>query len=565
MAKKRPIYIPFAGPALLEAPLLNKGSAFTQRERQQFNLEGLLPYNIETIEEQEARVYQQLRSFESSIDKHIYLRNIQDTNETAYFRLVTDHLTEIMPLIYTPTVGLACQQFSKIYRRKRGLFISYPDRDRIEDMLQNATKQNVKVIVVTDGERILGLGDQGIGGMGIPIGKLALYTACGGISPAYTLPVTLDVGTNNQALLDDPMYMGWRHPRITGDEYYQFVDAFMQAVKVRWPNVLLQFEDFAQDHATPLLNRYRDQLCCFNDDIQGTAAVAVGTLMAACKAKGELLKDQRIVFAGAGSAGCGIADQIVKQMKAEGASDAEARGRIFLISRDGLLQLGMPGLFDFQIPFCTSDEVVSSWVLTNNRGDGPINLLDTVINARPSVLIGVSGQAGLFTKAVVEAMQANCERPLILPLSNPTSQVEAQPVDILRWTSGKAMVATGSPFPPVDMGDQTLEIAQCNNSYIFPGIGLGVITAKAARITDNMMMMASKALAESSPIVRSGSGALLPPLDSIREVSKVIAKTVILQAIADGVALPIPYELIDEKIEKNFWQPEYREYRRTSF
>jgi len=565
MVKKRPIYIPFAGPALLEAPLLNKGSAFTQRERQQFNLEGLLPYNIETIEEQEARVYQQLCSFESPIDKHIYLRNIQDTNETAYFRLVTDHLAEIMPLIYTPTVGLACQQFSKIYRRKRGLFISYPDRDRIEDMLQNATKQNVKVIVVTDGERILGLGDQGIGGMGIPIGKLALYTACGGISPAYTLPVTLDVGTNNEALLDDPMYMGWRHPRITGDDYYRFVDEFIQAVKVRWPNVLLQFEDFAQDHATPLLNRYRDQLCCFNDDIQGTAAVAVGTLMAACKAKGEQLKDQRIVFAGAGSAGCGIADQIIKQMKAEGASDSNARSKIFLISRDGLLQRGLPGLFDFQIPFCTPDEVVNNWVLTHSRDDGPINLLDAVTNTHPTVLIGVSGQAGLFTKVVIEAMQRHCERPLILPLSNPTSQVEAQPVDILRWTSGKAMVATGSPFPPVDMGGQVVEIAQCNNSYIFPGIGLGVITAKATRITDNMMMAASKTLADASPVAQTGSGALLPPLGDIREVSKVIARTVILQAITDGVALPIPHELIEEKIEKNFWQPEYREYRRTSF
>jgi malate dehydrogenase (oxaloacetate-decarboxylating) len=287
--------------------------------------------------------------------------------------------------------------------------------------------------------------------------------------------------------------------------------------------------------------------------------------MAACKAKGELLKDQRIVFAGAGSAGCGIADQIVKQMKAEGASDTEARSRIFLISRDGLLQRDMSGLFDFQIPFCTPEDVVSNWTLTHSRGDGPINLLDAVSNTRPTVLIGVSGQAGLFTKAVVEAMQVNCERPLILPLSNPTSQAEAQPVDILRWTSGKAMVATGSPFPPVDMGDQTFEIAQCNNSYIFPGIGLGVITAKAARITDNMMMMASKALADASPIAQTGVGALLPPLDSIRDVSKVIAKTVILQAIADGVALPIPYELIDENIEKNFWQPEYREYRRTSF
>lgn len=565
MAKKRPIYIPFAGPALLEAPLLNKGSAFTQRERQQFNLEGLLPYNIETIEEQEARVYQQLCSFESAIDKHIYLRNIQDTNETAYFRLVTDHLAEIMPLIYTPTVGLACQQFSKIYRRKRGLFISYPDRDRIEDMLQNATKQNVKVIVVTDGERILGLGDQGIGGMGIPIGKLALYTACGGISPAYTLPVTLDVGTNNAALLDDPMYMGWRHPRITGDDYYQFVDEFIQAVKMRWPNVLLQFEDFAQDHATPLLNRYRDQLCCFNDDIQGTAAVAVGTLMAACLAKGEQLKDQRIVFAGAGSAGCGIADHIVKQMVAEGAGEAEARSRIFLLSKEGLLQTSSTDLFDFQRPFCTPDAVVESWSFHSGSYEAHVGLLDVVANAKPTVLIGVSGQAGLFTKAIIETMQAHCKYPLILPLSNPTSQAEAQPVDILRWTGGRAMVATGSPFPPVDMGDKLYEIAQCNNSYIFPGIGLGVITAKATRITDNMMMAASRALAESSPVVAKGSGALLPQLEDIRSVSKLIARAVIIQAIDDGVALPIPAELIDEKISKNFWEPEYREYRRTSF
>lgn len=565
MTKKRPIYIPFAGPALLEAPLLNKGSAFTQRERQQFNLEGLLPYKIETIEEQKARVYHQLCSFQTPIDKHIFLRNIQDTNETAYFRLVTDHLSEVMPLIYTPTVGLACQQFSKIYRRKRGLFISYPDRDRIDDMLQNATKQNVKVIVVTDGERILGLGDQGIGGMGIPIGKLALYTACGGISPAYTLPITLDVGTNNSALLDDPMYMGWRHPRITGDDYYEFVDQFIQAVKLRWPNVLLQFEDFAQDHATPLLHRYRDQLCCFNDDIQGTAAVTVGTLMAACLAKGEKLSQQRIVFAGAGSAGCGIADHIVKQMMAEGISYEDAHNRIFLISRDGLLQTDSTGLFDFQLPFCTPSELVDTWTLTHSKSEDVVNLLDVVSNTKPTVLIGVSGQAGLFTKAVIESMQLHCERPIVLPLSNPNSQAEGQPVDILRWTAGKAMIATGSPFAAVDMGDKHFEIAQCNNSYIFPGIGLGVITAKAARITDNMMMAASQALAASSPIVQTGDGALLPSLEAIRDVSKVIAKAVILQAITDGVALPIPVELIDSKIESNFWQPEYREYRRTSF
>ncbi len=563
--KKRPIYIPFAGPALLEAPLLNKGSAFTEQERQQFNLEGLLPYSIETIEEQKARAYQQLISFQTDIDKHIYLRNIQDTNETLYFRLVTDHLQEIMPLIYTPTVGLACQQFSKIYRRKRGLFITYPDRDRIDDMLQNATKQNVKVIVVTDGERILGLGDQGIGGMGIPIGKLALYTACGGISPAYTLPVTLDVGCNNQALIDDPMYMGWRHPRITGDEYYAFVDEFIQAIKIRWPDALLQFEDFSQAHATPLLNRYRDELCCFNDDIQGTASVAVGTLLAACLAKGEKLAEQRVVFAGAGSAGCGIAEQVVRQMCAEGLTEAEARSRIFLLSKSGLLRTSSSDLYEFQRPFAIDDDVVAQWSLTHNKTDGTINLLDVVVNTRPTILIGVSGQPGLFTKTVVEAMQAHCEQPIILPLSNPTSQVEALPADILRWTSGKAIVATGSPFAPVDIGNRRYEIAQCNNSYIFPGVGLGVLAAKATRITDGMMMAASWALADASPMVQLGEGALLPSLKNIRDVSKIIARAVFKQAIADGVAVPVPEDLIDAKIESNFWTPEYRGYRRTSF
>lgn len=565
MIKKRPIHIPFAGPALLEAPLLNKGSAFSERERQQFNLEGLLPYKIESIEEQKVRAYQQFCAFQTDIDKHIYLRNIQDTNETLYFRLVNDHLEEIMPLIYTPTVGLACQQFSRIYRRKRGLFIAYPDRDRIDDMLQNATKQNVKVIVVTDGERILGLGDQGIGGMGIPIGKLSLYTACGGISPAYTLPVTLDVGTNNEALLNDSMYMGWRQPRITGDEYYEFVDLFIQAIKMRWPKAILQFEDFAQDHATPLLNRYRNELCCFNDDIQGTAAVTLGTLLAACAAKGEKLRDQVVMFAGAGSAGTGIAEHIIRQMIDEGLTDAEAHSRIFLLSKDGLLHTTSKGLFDFQKPFCIDDDLIAQWKLTHSKHKDIINFLDVVVNAKPTILIGVSGQPGLFTKKIIESVQAYCERPIVLALSNPTSQAEAQPVDLLRWTSGKALIATGSPFAAVDMGSRHFEIAQCNNSYIFPGLGLGVISAKARRITDTMMMAASRALANTSPIVKDGSGALLPPLQDIREVSKIIALAVFKQAIEDGVAMPIPEDLMIEKIEDNFWNPEYREYRRTSF
>jgi malate dehydrogenase (oxaloacetate-decarboxylating) len=565
MMKKRPIYIPFAGPALLESPLLNKGSAFSERERQQFNLEGLLPYKIETIEEQKARAYQQLCAFQSDIDKHIYLRNMLDTNETLYFRLVIDHLEEVMPLIYTPTVGLACQQFSKMYRRKRGLYIAYPARDRVDEMLQNATKQNVKVIVVTDGERILGLGDQGIGGMGIPIGKLALYTACGGISPAYVLPVMLDVGTNNESLLNDPMYMGWKHPRITGEDYYAFVDEFIQGIKLRWPKAVLQFEDFAQDHATPLLNRYRNELCCFNDDIQGTAAVTLGTLLAACAAKGERLRDQKILFAGAGSAGTGIAEHLMRQMMDEGLSDAEAHSRIFLISKYGLLQTSSKDVFDFQRTLCIPDAVVEQWTLTHSKNEGIINLLDVVVNAQPTVLIGVSGQPGLFTKKIIEAIQSYCEYPIVLPLSNPTSQAEAQPVDLLRWTSGKALIATGSPFAAVDMGSRHFEIAQCNNSYIFPGLGLGVISAKAQRITDAMMMAASRALANTSPIVKGGKGALLPPLRNIREISKAIALAVFKQAVIDGVAMPVPEDLMSEKIEANFWQPEYRDYRRTSF
>lgn len=334
---KRPLYIPYAGPILLEFPLLNKGSAFSEEERSTFNLHGLLPEAVETIEEQVERAYRQYLDFKNDNDKHIYLRNIQDTNETLFYRLLESHLTEMMPIIYTPTVGEACEHFSDIYRRARGLFISYPNRANIDDMLQNATKQNVKVIVVTDGERILGLGDQGIGGMGIPIGKLSLYTACGGISPAYTLPVVLDVGTNNPQRLNDPLYMGWRHPRITGDEYNEFVDEFIQAVKRRWPNVLLQFEDFAQKNAMPLLNRYRDELCCFNDDIQGTAAVTLGSLIAASRAAGRQLKDQTVAFLGAGSAGCGIAEQIIAQMKSEGLSDEQARARIFMVDRFGLL------------------------------------------------------------------------------------------------------------------------------------------------------------------------------------------------------------------------------------
>ncbi|WP_254276544.1 NAD-dependent malic enzyme [Halomonas sp. 3H] len=554
---KRPLYIPYAGPPLLEMPLLNKGSAFTREERIEFNLIGLLPQNVETIEEQAERAYRQYRQCQNDLDKHIYLRAIQDDNETLYFRLVSEHLEEMLPIIYTPTVGKACQEFSNIYRNHRGLFIAYPDRDRMDDILRSATKDQVKVIVVTDGERILGLGDQGIGGMGIPIGKLALYTACGGISPAYTLPIMLDVGTNNPTLLDDPMYMGWRHERISQEEYDAFLEQFIRAVKRRWPSVLLQFEDFAQANAVPLLTRYRDELCCFNDDVQGTASVVVGTLMAACQARDEGIGQQRVVFVGAGSAGCGIAEQVVVAMQAEGLAEKEARARVYMVDREGLVTSDQAWLRDFQSRLAHDPALTEGW-----QGQ---DLVETIRRIQPTVLIGVCGRPGIFTEEVVRTMHAGCEMPVIMPLSNPTSQAEALPADVIRWTDGAALVATGSPFPPVEHAGRTIPIAQCNNSYIFPGIGLGVVASGAKRVTDDMLMAASRALAREAPIVKEGEGALLPPLSKIRELSKAIAFDVAAQAQGEGMALKTDGIKLRAAIERNCWTPEYRTYRRRSF
>lgn len=559
---KRPLYLPFAGPALLEAPLINKGSAFTEEERIFFNLEGLIPHAIETIEEQASRAYDQFRAFNSDLEKHIYLRNIQDTNETLFHRLIQNHICEMMPIIYTPTVGQACERFSRDYRRNRGLFIAYPNKDRIDDILNNSTRHKVKVIVVTDGERILGLGDQGIGGMGIPIGKLSLYTSCGGISPAYTLPITLDVGTDNPNLLEDPMYMGWRHPRIGGDEYTDFIEAFMQAVTRRWPDALIQFEDFAQKNAMPLLERYKDKYCCFNDDIQGTAAVTVGSLLAACKAAGNKLSEQTITFLGAGSAGCGIAEAIIAQMIAEGLTDKQARSRIFMVDRWGLLQNNMPNLLPFQKKLAQKVNSLKKWKVSVNDS---IALLEVINNAKPTVLIGVSGAPGLFTEDVIRSMHNHCPRPIVFPLSNPTSRVEATPKDILYWTKGQALVATGSPFEAVIYEDQIFDIAQCNNSFIFPGIGLGVLACRASRVSDAMLMASSRALAECSPLALTGEGGLLPSLTEIHQVSKHIAFAVAKQAIEEGLALPKSDELLEHAIDVNFWTPEYRRYRRTSF
>ncbi len=558
---KKPLYIPYAGNTLLELPLLNKGSAFSDEERTTFNLNGLIPRVVETIEEQSQRSYQQYSAFDEAINKHIYLRNIQDTNETLFYHLVENRLSEMLPIIYTPTVGEACQRFSDIYRRHRGVFISYSDRDQIDEILHNVNKKNVKVIVITDGERILGLGDQGIGGMGIPIGKLSLYTACGGISPAYTLPITIDVGTNNEELLSDPIYMGLKHPRIRGEEYYNFVDKIIAAIQRRWPKVLIQFEDFAQVNAMPLLNKYRDKVCCFNDDIQGTAAVSVGSLIAASRAAGKQLKDQVVTFLGAGSAGCGIAEQIVSQMVAEGLTDEQARKRVLMVDRFGLVTHKQPDLLDFQSKLAQNHDDVAAWASTGEI----ITLLDVVKNAKPSVLIGVSGQPGLFTEEVIRTLAQHCERPIILPLSNPTSRVEAVPADIIKWTEGRALIATGSPFEPVEYEGKTFNISQCNNSYIFPGIGLGVLAVGATRVTESMLMASSNALADCSPKLQNIDADLLPDLNEIQKVSKIIAFKVAKAAMETGVAPIISDDLLNKEIENNFWKPEYRDYKRVTY
>ncbi|QDP02234.1 NAD-dependent malic enzyme [Thalassotalea sp. PS06] len=559
-SEKGPLYIPYAGPTLLETPLLNKGSAFSAQERVSFNLTGLLPPRFETIEEQVERAYMQYSSFRDSLNKHIYLRNIQDKNETLFHALVQAHLEEMMPIIYTPTVGDACERFSDIYRSNRGLFISYAERHQIDDILHNATKQKVKVIVVTDGERILGLGDQGIGGMGIPIGKLSLYTACGGISPAYTLPVMLDVGTNNEKLLNDPMYMGARHKRISQEEYDEFVDLFIKAVKRRWPNVLLQFEDFAQPNAMPLLQRYKNEICCFNDDIQGTASVTVGTLMAACRTKKQALSEQKVVFVGGGSAGCGIAEQVVAQMKQEGLSDTEARGRVYMIDRHGLVTDDMQGLRDFQQRLAQPTALTSGWAIEGEHA----SLLEVMANVEPTVLVGVSGVGGLFTEEVIKTMKRGCDTPIVFPLSNPSRQVEARPEEVIEWTDGDVIVATGSPFKPVTYDGKTHTISQCNNAYIFPGIGLGVLAANIKFISDEMLMVASETLANASPLANEGEGDLLPPLTQIASLSKDIAFAIGKLAQQQGLALEISDEQLLKNIERNFWKPQYRQYRRST-
>ncbi len=541
------------GTLLIEDPLLNKGTAFTEQERSEYGLLGLLPPHVDTLEEQVERSYEAFCDFQENIEKHIYLRQLQDENETLFYRLMLEHITEMMPIVYTPVVGLACQRFSHIYRRPRGIFISYPERDSMDAIFENV-QHDVDVIVVTDGERILGLGDQGVGGMGIPIGKLALYTLCGGIDPAKTLPIVLDLGTNNQERLDDPRYIGWRKNRIKGAEYDAFIAQFVDAVKKRFPNVLLQWEDFASVDAERIIDKYRDDLCTFNDDIQGTAAVTTGTILAAIAASGGDLKDQQIVMLGAGSAGVGICLQVKQAMLLSGMSEPEARSHFYVIDRDGLLHSGRTDLDELHQQLAQSPENLNGW---DCDVSGAISFADVVRNSKPGVLIGATGQTGAFSEEIIREMAKHVERPVIFPLSNPTSRAEATPTDLLKWTDGKAVIATGSPFDPVEYNGVTHAIAQCNNSYIFPAMGLGIMASRARRVTDSMFMAAAFALKETSPALKDPAASLLPSLKIIREVGRHIAKAVAAAAIEAGVADSVTPDEIDQRIEQTMWKPEY--------
>jgi malate dehydrogenase (oxaloacetate-decarboxylating) len=539
---------------LLETPLLNKGTAFTSEERTQFGLHALLPPHIETLDEQVVRAYVAFQRKDDDLERHIYLRSLQDTNEVLFYRLLLDHIEEMTPLVYTPTVALACEQFSHIYRRPRGLFISYPLRDFIPQLLRSRPHKEVDVIVVTDGERILGIGDQGAGGLGIPIGKLSLYSLIGGIHPKRTLPIVLDVGTNNQERLNDPEYLGWRHERINGQPYYDFVDQFVQAVKQELPGACLQWEDFATPHARPILQNYRDQLLTFNDDIQSTAAVALGAILGAVKVTRKSLKEQQIVMLGAGSAGIGVADGLRAAMKGEGMTEEEARSRFWVIDKGGLLQSGRKDLTSEQRVYAKPESEIAGWPRSSS---GNIELADVIGKINATILIGLSTVRNAFSELIVREMARKVERPVIFPLSNPTSKSEATGEDLIRWTEGRALVAAGSPFAPVKYNGRNIPIAQCNNVYIFPAIGLGVVASGARRVTDPMMLAAARALGANSPALKDPSASLLPPLPELRRVAAEIALAVGIQAQKDGVAPEISEHELRRRVQETQWTPVY--------
>lgn len=542
------------GKPLLTTPQLNKGTAFTNEERKEFGLLGKLPHRVETLDEQVKRAYLQYSSYTTRLQQNIYLNNLHDKNQILFYKLINRHLGEMLPVIYTPIVGTAVKRFSHEYRQPRGLYISHSDKNQIDEILKNRSNPEIDVIVVTDGEGVLGIGDQGIGGMDIPVAKLMVYCLCGGIEPTRTLPIFLDAGTNNQELLNDPMYLGCRHPRINSAAYDEFISTFVHEIHKQFPNAFLHWEDFGRGNARRILDKFQDQLCTFNDDIQGTGAVTLAALLAACDVTGSKLHEQRIVVFGAGSAGTGISDQIIDAMVREGLSHEEAYKRFWLIDRQGLLLNTDPDLTEAQKCYARNSKEIEAWAI--NEKQHP-SLTDTVRHVKPTILIGCSAQPGAFSQDIIETMSINCERPIIFPLSNPDERCEAKPADILTWSQGRALIATGTAFPAVEYHNRMVQIAQCNNALVFPGIGLGVLAVNATKLTKEMILAAAHALCKFAPSKKESYLPLLPSLDDAQTVAKEIAVAVARCAIDSGLAQKNHDADLEKLVADMFWEPRY--------
>jgi malic enzyme len=552
-----PITVSERGLALLADRLLNKDAAFSEGERDALGLRGLLPPRIVDIETQVSLELEHVRRKPDDLERYIGLAALQDRNETLFYRVLLEHLEELLPIVYTPTVGRACQEYSHHYRRPRGVWITPDDVERIPELLRNGAREEIRLIVVTDNERILGLGDQGAGGMGIPVGKLAIYSAAAGLHPANTLPVSLDVGTDRAELLGDPLYVGWRHPRLRGAAYDDVVEAFVAGVREVHPRAVLQWEDFKQHNAIRLLERYRNWVCSFNDDIQGTAAISVATILSALRVAGQTLSDARIVLAGAGAAGTGIARLLRLAMVEDGMTEDEARNRMAVLDSHGLCVLGRPGLDDDKMSAALPREAVAAMGLDP---DGPHDLLEVVRAFKPNVLLGTTGKGGAFTEPIITALGEAAERPVILPMSNPTANTEARPADIMAWTGGRAIVATGSPFPPVEHAGQSHRVPQANNAYVFPGIGLGAIVSEARILPESAFLVAARRLADLSTPDMIGRGELFPPIGDLRTVARELAISVVAHLGELGVGRRFAPEAIPAAVSAAMWRPAYVPY-----
>lgn len=551
------IEVPFRGEVLTEHPIFNKGTAFPEDERQTLGLVGLLPEAVSSLALQKQKTYESFKAKPDDLEKYIFMLSLLDRNETLYYALIQDHLEEMLPIVYTPTVGKACQQFSHLFRRRRGLYVTANNIQHIDSILGNAPFSNISLIVVTDGERILGLGDLGSNGMGIPIGKISLYVAAAGLHPAYCLPIQIDVGTNNESLLEDPLYIGLRQKRLSGDAYDAIIEQFVTGVRRHFPHALLQWEDFGKNNAFRMLERYRDRICSFNDDIQGTGSVATAVLLSAMKIKRQKLSDQVFVMFGQGQAGLGIARQICTGLMMEGLSQQEAAGHIFGIDKDGLLLKGMP-MSDEQQMFAKDPAVTANWAVADRSR---ITLLETIKNAKATVLFGVTGTPGAFNEEILKAMGANDPMAMIMPLSNPTAKAECTPEQAVAGAGPECLIATGSPFKPLTVNGGEKIISQCNNLYIFPGVGLGALIAGTPRVTNEMFMAASHALSDLVTAEELKAGRMLPRIDKIRYVSAQVALAVAREARASGLGVRADDEKLLQMVMNSMWEPNYLPYR----